>query len=97
MRHFWDGNAICIVDDDFINLQESDAEFHDKGSLTERYITRNIDAVDELLEVAGLRGDNELPHPEDDPKLWTARMQEAWDTLVELREGKTTTESEDNG
>jgi len=40
------------------------------------------DAADELLEVASLRGDNELPHPADDPKLWTARMQDAWDELA---------------
>ena len=39
------------------------------------------DSVEELLEVARLRGDNELPHPENDPKLWTARMQTAWDDL----------------
>jgi hypothetical protein len=41
------------------------------------------DAVAELLEVADLRGDAELPHPCDDPKLWTARMQDAWDHLRE--------------
>ncbi len=35
----------------------------------------------ELLEVADLRGDAALPHPEDDAKLWTARMQTAWDEL----------------
>ncbi len=35
----------------------------------------------ELLEVADLRGDADLPHPEDDAKLWTARMQTAWDEL----------------
>ena len=40
------------------------------------------DAADELLEVARLREDNELPHPADDPKLWTARMQDAWDELA---------------
>lgn len=33
----------------------------------------------ELVEVAILRGDNNLPHSADDPALWTARMQEAWD------------------
>ena len=33
----------------------------------------------ELVEVATLRGDNDLPHPMNDPKLWTARMQDAWD------------------
>jgi hypothetical protein len=32
----------------------------------------------ELIEVASLRGDNDLPHPANDPKLWTARMQDAW-------------------
>lgn len=36
------------------------------------------EALDELLEVAALRGDDNLPHPADDPKLWTARMQDAW-------------------
>lgn len=39
------------------------------------------DAAIELLEVADLRGEADLPHPADDPKLWTARMQEAWDEL----------------
>ena len=37
-------------------------------------------AVEELLEVADLRGDTDLPHPADDPKLWTARMQSAIDS-----------------
>ena len=32
----------------------------------------------ELVEVADLRGDSDLPAPADDPKLWTARMTEAW-------------------
>lgn len=36
-------------------------------------------ALEELVEVATLRGDNVLPHPADDPKLWTQRMQEAWE------------------
>ena len=39
------------------------------------------EAAQELLEVAELRGDNVLPHPCDDAKLWTARMQDAWDEL----------------
>jgi len=42
-------------------------------------------AVDELLEVADHRGDNVLPHPADDPLLWSSRMQDAWDNLAELR------------
>lgn len=36
-------------------------------------------ALEELIEVADLRGDSDLPHPADDRKLWTARMQTAWD------------------
>ena len=39
-----------------------------------------VDAVGELLECAELRGYDQLPCPEDDLLLWTARMQEAWDT-----------------
>ena len=27
MKAFWDGDMICLVDDDFIDLQESDAIF----------------------------------------------------------------------
>lgn len=37
------------------------------------------EAIEELIEVADLRGDSDLPHPADDPKLWTARMIDAWD------------------
>ena len=37
-----------------------------------------VEAARELVEVASLRGDNELPHPSDDPKLWSGRMQDAW-------------------
>ena len=44
-------------------------------------------AVEELLEVARLRGDDELPNPEADPKLWTTRMQIAWDNLKAEMEG----------
>ena len=40
-----------------------------------------VEAARELLEVADLRGDSELSHPADDEKLWTARMQTAWDEL----------------
>lgn len=47
-----------------------------------------VDAVDELLEVANLRGDNDLPHPCNDHKLWTARMQTAWDVGRETRKTK---------
>lgn len=44
------------------------------------------DCLAELVEVATLRGDNDLPHPADDDILWTARMAEAWgeaDALLE--------------
>lgn len=44
------------------------------------------DAAQELLEVARLRGDDTLPCPSADPKLWTARMQDAWDELRDARE-----------
>ena len=40
-----------------------------------------MDATIELLAVAEMRGDDELPHPADDPQLWTARMQDAWSDL----------------
>lgn len=43
-----------------------------------------VNASEELLEVARLRGDDELPHPCDDQKLWTARMQTAWEELGSL-------------
>ena len=43
--------------------------------------TRLLEAAKELLEVANLRGDDDLPHPSNDPKLWTSRMQDAWDEL----------------
>ncbi len=41
------------------------------------------DAVEEFLTVATLRGDGDLPPPCDDPKLWTARMADAWTGLEE--------------
>ena len=42
------------------------------------------EALVELVEVAELRGDDDLPHPCQDPGLWTARMQTAWDEAHEL-------------
>lgn len=41
-----------------------------------------LEAAQELLEVAVLRGDSTLPSPPDDPKDHSARMQTAWDDLV---------------
>lgn len=43
------------------------------------YAERVEGVLSELLVVATFRGDNDLPHPADDPKMWTARMQMAWD------------------
>ncbi len=37
------------------------------------------DVLSELLECGDLRGDTTLPSPPDDPVLWSARMQTAWD------------------
>ena len=39
------------------------------------------EAVIELTAVARLREDDVLPKPEDDTKLWTARMQSAWNDI----------------
>lgn len=39
------------------------------------------EAAKELLEVADLRGDSDLPHPSNEDALWTARMQQAWDEM----------------
>lgn len=48
-----------------------------------RAMDRVVEAAKELNEVAELRGDNQLPHPADDPKTWTARMQDAWNDLAD--------------
>lgn len=40
-----------------------------------------LDAAIELIAVATMRGDNDLPHPSDDELLWTVRMQDAWIVL----------------
>ena len=40
-----------------------------------------VEAAREVLEVADLRGDTDLPHPADDLKPWTARMRTAWEGL----------------
>jgi hypothetical protein len=51
------------------------------GERISEVVGRVRDAVAEFIEVARLRGDNDLPHPCDDPKLWTARMIDAWGEL----------------
>ena len=50
----------------------------ERHRLRER-IVELLTALEELIEVADLRGDADLPNPEDDPILWTTRMQTAWD------------------
>jgi len=40
-----------------------------------------LSAAIELISVANWRGDDKLPHPADDTKAWSARMQTAWDRL----------------
>ena len=47
----------------------------------EAEVNRLREAAEELLTVAELRGDSDLPHPSADDRLWTARMQTAWDAL----------------
>lgn len=51
-------------------------------------IARLRNALSELVEVADLRGDSDIPHPCDDPKLWTARMQSAWDNARSVLGGE---------
>ena len=66
--------SIQLVCKSFAEAQKELAEAKKDGE-------RLRGAALELLLVAVLRGDNSLPHPEDDPLLWTARMQTAWDEL----------------
>ena len=75
-----DGDVVKMV-----NVVDDNDKCNPNGHKWVKYseIVKLKDAVEELLEVAKLRGDNELPAPPDDPKLWTARMQEAWDLLDE--------------
>ena len=41
-----------------------------------------VEAAEELVDVSDLRGDiDDIPNPCDDPKLWTARVITAWDSL----------------
>ncbi|GEM_PF-3488726 len=72
IRDKYQGELVAkeILDDEFEN-----------GELVK--LLAVVEAAEELLEVANLRGDNELPHPADDPKLWTARAQTAWDELAQ--------------
>lgn len=52
-------------------------------------VARLREALEELIEVSDLRGDiDEIPHPCDDPKLWTARLISAWDNARAALEAK---------
>ena len=71
------GDAIKALESEVERLRTELAELkQERDRLRDIYY-----ASSELFEVAQLRGDNELPHPADDPLLWTARMQEAWNEL----------------
>lgn len=55
----------------------------------EAEVARLREALEELIEVSDLRGDiDEIPHPCDDPKLWTARLISAWDNARAALEAK---------
>lgn len=62
-----------------LDLQSRLSQKEEENQKLQKRVEELEEAGEELLEVATLRGDNELPSPPDDPKLWTARMQEAWD------------------
>jgi len=61
-------------------LEAGIEELYEERRLSQINVERLVETSAELQEVAALRGDNNLPHPTDDfDKLWTARMQTAWD------------------
>ena len=78
------------IEDAWVNDDETLAQMNFGDDLREAFpqiaaaldrAQRVEEAAQELLEVADLRGDSDLPHPADDPKLWTARAIDAWDEL----------------
>lgn len=60
-------------------IDGGNAKLRVKLATEQARVLRLENVLTELVEVADLRGDSELPHPADDPKTWTARMQTAWD------------------
>ena len=73
------------------NLTEEDAKLiasapglQQRVEALEQELETLKDAATELIVVATLRGDNDLPHPANDSKHWTARMRSAWDELEAL-------------
>jgi len=71
-------------EDDRVTLREQVSDLEQRLAETEAALGEAVEKMEELKEVADLRGDNDLPHPSDDPKTWTARMQDAWDELAEF-------------
>ena len=62
----------------------ADREKHENTWVREEALPALIavaEAAVKVADVARLREDDVLPKPEDDPKLWTARMQTAWDEV----------------
>ena len=62
----------------------ADREKHENAWVRDEALPALIavaEAAVEVADVARLREDDVLPKPEDDPKLWTARMQTAWNEL----------------
>ena len=72
--------GVADTEADWRTPHRTEKEVYDRGQADERAKAAAVVAsLTELLEVGDLRGDTTLPHPSDDPLLWTARMQEAWD------------------
>lgn len=73
---------IALLTDGFVQT-DADAELIARAPADLAWAVAEVErlraALAELVEVADLRGDSTLPHPADDPKPWTARMQTAWD------------------
>lgn len=77
---FQDGNARAAAELILGSIPEIAAAW-EKDRLDREAL---LAALYELVTVAGLRGDDCLPHPANDPILWTSRMQEAWDDAKKL-------------
>lgn len=68
--------------------RDNEVLYRDNVALSET-ADRMREALEELIEVSDLRGDiDEIPHPCDDPKLWTARLIQAWDDARQALRGE---------
>lgn len=81
------GRLLAIENSGTEVIVRSDGAVFVRQDVAEAVIDRLRGALSELVEVAELRGDSDLPAPPDDPRLWTARMQEAWDEARRIVEG----------